>query len=165
MPGALWHSHLFLLLLRNQPGKSSYAPVESPCSCCIINRAERFDSRRDFQSWKQKEFETKGYDTSVIYEFNEYPDVHSRCDNCDYTLFKSSVKGGKFLRECRRCGMKKIYNKTGSRPVLPVFLINFRRTPFPKILQWRKQPVCSRFLYFLLHAFHAAEDVLSPYTF
>ncbi|MGW6107601.1 hypothetical protein ACWF2D_13685, partial [Bacillus subtilis] len=25
----------------------------------------------------------------------------------DYTLFKSSVKGGKFLRECRRCGMKK----------------------------------------------------------
>ncbi|MFE4512083.1 hypothetical protein ACFRC2_20795, partial [Bacillus subtilis] len=22
-------------------------------------------------------------------------------------LFKSSVKGGKFLRECRRCGMKK----------------------------------------------------------
>ncbi|MED0868667.1 hypothetical protein P4T23_06360, partial [Bacillus spizizenii] len=25
----------------------------------------------------------------------------------DYTLFKSSVKSGIFLRECRRCGMKK----------------------------------------------------------
>ncbi|MGP3782143.1 hypothetical protein ACSE3M_17880 [Bacillus velezensis] len=61
-----------------------------------------------FNHGNKKEFETKGYDTSVIYEFNEYPDVHSgRCDNCDYTLFKSSVKGGKFLRECRRCGMKK----------------------------------------------------------
>ncbi|MDQ8055173.1 hypothetical protein RER83_02875 [Bacillus velezensis] len=25
-----------------------------------------------------------------------------RCDNCDCTLFKSSVKNGKFPRECRR---------------------------------------------------------------
>ncbi|ADV96223.1 MULTISPECIES: hypothetical protein [Bacillaceae] len=57
---------------------------------------------------KKEEYETKGYDTSIVYEFNEYPDARSgRCDNCDYTLFKSSVKGGKFLRECRRCGMKK----------------------------------------------------------
>nr|WP_307894700.1 hypothetical protein [Bacillus swezeyi] len=31
----------------------------------------------------------------------EYTDVHyGRCDNCDYTLFKSSVKDGIFLREC-----------------------------------------------------------------
>ncbi|MGQ5207720.1 hypothetical protein [Bacillus subtilis] len=59
---------------------------------------------------KKEEYETKGYDTSIVYEFNEYPDARSgRCDNCDYTLFKSSVKGGKFLRECRRCGMKKKY--------------------------------------------------------
>lgn len=58
---------------------------------------------------KKEEYETKGYDTSIVYEFNEYPDARGGAarDNCDYTLFKSSVKGGKFLRECRRCGMKK----------------------------------------------------------
>lgn len=55
-----------------------------------------------------KDYETKGYDTTMTYEYKEMPDVHpGRCDNCDYTLFKSSVKHGKFLRECRRCGMKK----------------------------------------------------------
>ncbi|CAF1897142.1 hypothetical protein [Bacillus subtilis] len=55
-----------------------------------------------------KDYETKGYDTTITYEYKEMPDVRSgRCDNCDYTLFKSSVKHGKFLRECRRCGMKK----------------------------------------------------------
>lgn len=55
-----------------------------------------------------KGYETKGYDTTITYEYKEMPDVHpGRCDNCDYTLFKSSVKHGKFLRECRRCGMKK----------------------------------------------------------
>ncbi|MCY8974069.1 hypothetical protein [Bacillus atrophaeus] len=44
---------------------------------------------------------------SVIYDYKEYPDVKfGRCDNCD-ALFKSSVKSGQFLRECRRCGMKK----------------------------------------------------------
>lgn len=41
----------------------------------------------------EKEFETKGYDTSTVYDYKVYPDVHyGRCDNCDYTLFKSSVK-------------------------------------------------------------------------
>ncbi|MCM3773729.1 hypothetical protein M3225_25105 [Priestia aryabhattai] len=30
-----------------------------------------------------------------------------RCDNCNSAYFKSSVKGGVFLRECRQCGMKK----------------------------------------------------------
>ena len=55
-----------------------------------------------------KDYETKGYDTTITYEYKEMPDVRSgRCDNCDYTLFKSSDKHGKFLRECRRCGMKK----------------------------------------------------------
>ncbi|MDD9787160.1 hypothetical protein, partial [Bacillus subtilis] len=53
-------------------------------------------------------YETKGYDTSIVYEFNEYPDDRSgRCDNSDYTLYKSTEKVGKFIRERRRCGMKK----------------------------------------------------------
>ncbi|MCP6730031.1 hypothetical protein WKH37_05670 [Bacillus subtilis] len=55
--------------------------------------------------WKRN---TNGYDTSIVYDYKEYPDVkYGRCDNCDYTLFKSSVKSGIFLRECRRCGIKK----------------------------------------------------------
>ncbi|MCC9021778.1 hypothetical protein [Bacillus nakamurai] len=57
---------------------------------------------------QEKDFETNGYDVTVVYDYKEYPDVkYGRCDNCDYTLFKSSVKSGVFLRECRRCGMKK----------------------------------------------------------
>ncbi|ARV43518.1 hypothetical protein BCV50_00245 [Bacillus subtilis] len=57
---------------------------------------------------EEKDYETKGYDTTITYEYKEMPDVRvGRCDNCDYTLFKSSVKHGKFLCECRRCGMKK----------------------------------------------------------
>ncbi|MCY9063661.1 hypothetical protein MOE67_15820 [Bacillus inaquosorum] len=56
----------------------------------------------------EEKFETNGYDTSIVYDHKEYPDVkHGPCDNCDYTLFKSSVKSGLFLRECRRCGIKK----------------------------------------------------------
>ncbi|MCY8380518.1 hypothetical protein [Bacillus haynesii] len=56
----------------------------------------------------ETEYETKGYDLTQVYDYNQYPDVrHGRCDNCNYTLFKSSVKNGQFLRECRRCGMKK----------------------------------------------------------
>lgn len=51
----------------------------------------------------ETEYETKGYDLTKVYDYNQYPDVrHGRCDNCDYTLFKSSVKNGQFLRECRR---------------------------------------------------------------
>ncbi len=77
---------------------------------------------------KKEEYETKGYDTSIVYEFNEYPDARSgRCDNCDYTLFKSSVKGGKFLRECRRCGMKKIFNIKNCADKKPRF--NFNNAP------------------------------------
>ncbi|WP_423251453.1 hypothetical protein [Priestia megaterium] len=43
-----------------------------------------------------------------VYEYAEFPDkVSGRCDNCNSAYFKSSVKGGVFLRECRQCGMKK----------------------------------------------------------
>lgn len=49
-----------------------------------------------------------GYDTTIIYNYQDYPDVKSgRCDNCDNAQFKSSVKNYVFIRECRRCGMKK----------------------------------------------------------
>ncbi|MCB5235502.1 hypothetical protein [Niallia circulans] len=49
-----------------------------------------------------------GYDTSIIYNYQEYPDKDSgRCDNCGNAQFKSSVKNYIFLRECRKCGMKK----------------------------------------------------------
>ncbi|MER2460416.1 hypothetical protein ABS751_22085 [Bacillus subtilis] len=38
----------------------------------------------------------------MVYDYKEYLDVkYGRCDNCDYTLFKSSVKSRIFLRECR----------------------------------------------------------------
>lgn len=43
----------------------------------------------------EENYETNGYDISVIYDYKEYPDVKfGRCDNCDYALFKSSVKSG-----------------------------------------------------------------------
>jgi hypothetical protein len=52
--------------------------------------------------------EFKDIDTSIVYDYKDFPDVKSgRCDNCDNTLFKSSVKDFIFLRECRKCGMKK----------------------------------------------------------
>jgi hypothetical protein len=51
---------------------------------------------------------TDKIDLNVVYDYKEYPDkVSGRCDNCDNALFKSSVKNGIFLRECRNCGMKK----------------------------------------------------------
>ncbi|WP_246147237.1 hypothetical protein [Aneurinibacillus danicus] len=44
----------------------------------------------------------------MVYDYKEYPDVISgRCDNCGNTHFKSSVHDYVFLRECRKCGMKK----------------------------------------------------------
>lgn len=49
-----------------------------------------------------------GYDTSIVYDYKEYPDVNSgRCDNCGNAQFKSSVKNFIYVRECRKCGMKK----------------------------------------------------------
>ena len=47
-------------------------------------------------------------DLNKVYEYSEMPDkVSGRCDNCGSVKFKSSVGGGKFLRECTSCGMKK----------------------------------------------------------
>ncbi|MDZ4567475.1 hypothetical protein [Bacillus cereus] len=48
------------------------------------------------------------YDLSKIYSYTEHPDkISGRCDNCGNTAFKSSVKDFIYLRECRKCGMKK----------------------------------------------------------
>ncbi|YCI78705.1 hypothetical protein M1D47_09020 [Bacillus sp. R1-10] len=34
-----------------------------------------------------------GYDTSIVYDYKDQPDIKSgRCDNCDKAQFKSSVK-------------------------------------------------------------------------
>lgn len=50
----------------------------------------------------------KGYDTSIVYDYKDHPDIKSgRCDNCDKAQFKSSVKDYIYIRECRNCGMKK----------------------------------------------------------
>ncbi|MGG4383528.1 hypothetical protein ABEX08_15965 [Priestia megaterium] len=47
-------------------------------------------------------------DLDKVYEYDEFPDkVSGRCDHCNSAYFKSSVKGGVFLRECRECDMKK----------------------------------------------------------
>ena len=47
-------------------------------------------------------------DVTKVYEYADLPDkISGRCDNCGSVKFKSSVGGGKFLRECTRCGMKK----------------------------------------------------------
>ncbi|WP_456535510.1 hypothetical protein [Bacillus mycoides] len=49
------------------------------------------------------------YNLSKIYTYKEFLDkISGRCDNCDNTSFKSSVKDFIFLRECRQYGMKKI---------------------------------------------------------
>jgi hypothetical protein len=48
------------------------------------------------------------YDLDKIYDYKELPDkVSGRCDNCGNAHFKSTVGNGKFVRECRHCGMKK----------------------------------------------------------
>ncbi|ULM98799.1 hypothetical protein L8956_08975 [Peribacillus frigoritolerans] len=49
-----------------------------------------------------------GYDTSIVYDYKDHPDIKSgQCDNCDKAQFKSSVKDFIYIRECRNCGMKK----------------------------------------------------------
>lgn len=43
-----------------------------------------------------------------IYDYKEYPDkVSGRCDICNNAHFKSSIKDGALIRECRNCGHKK----------------------------------------------------------
>ncbi|MGE6259248.1 hypothetical protein ACQKCU_15300 [Heyndrickxia sporothermodurans] len=54
------------------------------------------------------ENETYKYDTSIVYEYEEFPDKEAGvCDNCGNKHFKSSVKNYNFTRECRNCGLKK----------------------------------------------------------
>lgn len=49
-----------------------------------------------------------GFDTTIVYDYKDYPDINSgRCDNCGNAQFKSSVKDFIYIRECRKCGMKK----------------------------------------------------------
>ncbi|WP_242262193.1 hypothetical protein [Bacillus cereus group sp. BfR-BA-01453] len=56
---------------------------------------------------EKKEPEQK-YDLSKIYTYTEHPDkISGRCDNCGNTAFKSSVKNFIYIRECRKCSMKK----------------------------------------------------------
>ena len=48
------------------------------------------------------------YDLDKVYTYKELPDkIAGRCDNCGSSHFQSSMHGGKFLRQCRKCGMKK----------------------------------------------------------
>ncbi|MGG0031615.1 hypothetical protein ABEX88_08260 [Priestia megaterium] len=47
-------------------------------------------------------------DLNKIYDYKDLSDkIAGRCDYCGSVKFKSSVGGGKFLRECTNCGMKK----------------------------------------------------------
>ena len=56
----------------------------------------------------EDEKEYKGIDTSIVYDYKDYPDeVSGRCDNCGNAQFESSVKNFTFLRKCRECGMTK----------------------------------------------------------
>jgi len=52
-----------------------------------------------------EEIKEQEIDLDKVYDYVEFPDkVSGRCDNCNSAYFKSSVKGGVFLRECRDCG-------------------------------------------------------------
>ncbi|MED4732368.1 hypothetical protein P9597_30590 [Aneurinibacillus migulanus] len=45
---------------------------------------------------------------SIVYDYKEYPDAINRyCKNCGTAHFKNSVKDTIFLKECRKCGIKK----------------------------------------------------------
>ena len=44
-------------------------------------------------------------DLTKVYEYADLPDkISGRCDYCGSVKFKSSVGGGKFLRECTSLG-------------------------------------------------------------
>nr|WP_242691322.1 hypothetical protein [Cytobacillus praedii] len=50
----------------------------------------------------------KEIDLTIIYNYIDYPDkISGRCDNCDKAHFHSSISGGKLIRSCSNCGMKK----------------------------------------------------------
>lgn len=49
-------------------------------------------------------------DVTKVYEYVDMSDkISGHCDNWGSVKFKSSVGGGKLLRKCTNCGMKKIY--------------------------------------------------------
>ncbi|MFP7736752.1 hypothetical protein ACLHDF_25825 [Priestia aryabhattai] len=51
-----------------------------------------------------EEIKEQEIDLDKVCDYAEFPDkVSGRCDNCNSAYFKSSVKGGVFLRECREC--------------------------------------------------------------
>ncbi|WP_141528796.1 hypothetical protein [Bacillus megaterium] len=55
-----------------------------------------------------EEIKEQEIDLDKVYDYAAFPDkVSGRCNNCNSSYFKSSVKGGVFLRECREWGMKK----------------------------------------------------------
>jgi len=63
-------------------------------------------------NWKRvinlEEIKEQEIDFDKVYDYAAFPDkISGRCDNCNSAYFKSSVKSGVFLRECRDCGMKK----------------------------------------------------------
>ncbi|MFL0475579.1 MULTISPECIES: hypothetical protein [Priestia] len=54
--------------------------------------------------------EIKGQEIGLdkVYDYAAFQDkVSGPCNNCNSSYFKSSVKGGVLLCECRDCGMKK----------------------------------------------------------
>ncbi len=52
--------------------------------------------------------DNKEIDLNKVYDYKDLPDKASgRCDNCDSTRFKSSVKDYIFIRECNNYGLKK----------------------------------------------------------
>jgi len=54
-------------------------------------------------------YDYSNIDLDKIYIYKELPDKEAgRCDNCGTSHFKSTVKDGQFLRECRNCHMKKL---------------------------------------------------------
>ncbi len=59
---------------------------------------------------KMEQIENKHgtYDTSILYDLKEYPDIESgRCDNCGSGEFKSKIEKMVFIRMCTKCGMRK----------------------------------------------------------
>ncbi|PFI84000.1 hypothetical protein [Priestia megaterium] len=55
-----------------------------------------------------KEIKEQEINLDKVYDYVEFPDkISGRCGNCNSAYFKSSVKGGVFLCECRDCVMEK----------------------------------------------------------
>lgn len=55
------------------------------------------------------EYDYDNIDLTKTYTYAELPDKNAgRCDFCNNSHFKSTVGDGKFLRECSKCGMKKL---------------------------------------------------------